>query len=273
MAMELFKKKKTEQDPAQGFRAKRRAILSADSGFVVKEAYKTLRTNIRFSLPQSGCHRICVTSGLPNEGKSITALNLAITLAEAGQKVVLVDGDLRRPVMARMLMENGDPGLSNLLAGMCTEEELIHKDRYPNLDVILSGAVPPNPSELLSSPRMQELIESLSAKYDYVIIHQDWADVPYVIIDSPPINVVTDACLISPLVDGVVFVVRQNKSERESVERAVGQLKMAGAKMLGLVLNGISLDEKRRNKSDRYYYRHYGYDTPPEAKTSRISNK
>ena len=84
---------------------------------------------------------------------------------------------------------------------------------------------------------------------------------------------VTDACLISPLVDGVVFVVRQNKSERESVERAVGQLKMAGAKMLGLVLNGISLDEKRRNKSDRYYYRHYGYDTPPEAKTSRISNK
>lgn len=258
--MELFKKK-TEQDPAQGFRAKRRAILSADSSFVVKEAYKTLRTNIRFSLPQSGCHRICVTSGLPNEGKSITALNLAITLAEAGQKVVLVDGDLRRPVMARMLMENGDPGLSNLLAGMCTEEELIHKDRYPNLDVILSGAVPPNPSELLSSPRMQELIESLSAKYDYVII------------DSPPVNVVTDACLISPLVDGVVFVVRQNKSERESVERAVGQLKMAGAKMLGLVLNGISLDEKRRNKSDRYYYRHYGYDTPPEAKTSRISNK
>ena len=261
MAMELFKKKKTEQDPAQGFRAKRRAILSADSSFVVKEAYKTLRTNIRFSLPQSGCHRICVTSGLPNEGKSITALNLAITLAEAGQKVVLVDGDLRRPVMARMLMENGDPGLSNLLAGMCTEEELIHKDRYPNLDVILSGVVPPNPSELLSSPRMQELIESLSAKYDYVII------------DSPPVNVVTDACLISPLMDGVVFVVRQNKSERESVERAVGQLKMAGAKMLGFVLNGISLDEKRRNKSDRYYYRHYGYDTPPEAKTSRISNK
>ena len=261
MAFFKNKKKNTEQDLAQSFRAKRRAILSSDSSFVVKEAYKTLRTNIRFSLPQSNCHRLCVTSGLPNEGKSITALNLAITLAETGQRVILIDGDLRRPVLARLLIENGEPGLSNILAGMCTEEEAIHKDRYPNLDVILSGAVPPNPSELLSSPRMQELIESLSARYDYVLV------------DSPPVNVVTDACVLSSVLDGVVFVVRQNKSERESVERAVGQLKMAGAKILGFVLNGIPVDNKSRKKSDRYYYKHYGYDIPPEERATRVINR
>lgn len=260
MAMAFFNKK-TEQDSTQGFRSKRRAILSADSSFAVKEAYKTLRTNIRFSLPQSGCHRICVTSGLPNEGKSITALNLAITLAEAGQRVILVDGDLRRPVLARLLLESGDPGLSNILAGMCTEEEAIHKDRYPNLDVILSGAIPPNPSELLSSPRMQALMDSLSARYDYIVV------------DTPPVNVVTDTCVLASMLDGVVFVVRQNKSERESVERAVDQLKMAGAKLLGFVLNGIPLDNKKHKKGNRYYYRHYGYDIAPEDKAFKSGGK
>ena len=108
--------KNIEQDSAQSFRAKRRAILSENSDFSVKEAYKTLRTNIRFSLPEGGCKKLCVTSGLPSEGKSITTLNTAISFAEAGMRVLLIDADLRRPTLARLLIESGDPGLSNVLA-------------------------------------------------------------------------------------------------------------------------------------------------------------
>ncbi len=258
-----FFKKKTEQDPAQGFRTKRRAILGADSQFPVKEAYKTLRTNIRFSLPEGGCHKLGVTSGLPNEGKSVTALNIAITFAEAGHRVLLIDADLRRPSMARLLIENGDPGLSNLLAGMCAEEEAIHKDRYPNLDVILSGAIPPNPSELLSSPRMAKLLETLSTRYDYILV------------DTPPVNVVTDASVLAPMLDGVLFVVRQNQSERESVSRAVNQLNMAGAKLLGFVFNGAKLASGKKYARARkgYMFDFYGYDSKSEDEIRAVKAK
>lgn len=259
-----FFKKKTEQDPAQGFRARRRAILGSESHFSVKEAYKTLRTNIRFSLPAGGCHKVGVTSGLPNEGKSITALNIAITFAEAGQRVLLIDADLRRPAMARLLIENGDPGLSNLLAGMCTEEEAIHKERFPNLDIIFSGAIPPNPSELLSSPRMVKLLETLSARYDYIII------------DTPPVNVVTDASVLAPILDGVLFVVRQKQSERDSVSRAVNQLSLAGAKLLGFVLNGAKLVGGRkyaRARKGYYMFDFYGYDAKSEGEANAVDSK
>lgn len=247
IAMKLFKKK-PKQDTVQDFRAKRKAILNESSDFSVREAYKTLRTNIRFSLPEGGCQKLCLTSGLPGEGKSITALNLAISFAETGQKVLLVDADLRRPTMARLLIENGDPGLSNVLAGMCSEEEAIHKSPYPNLDVLFSGVIPPNPSELLGSARMEKLIEKLSAQYDYILI------------DTPPVNMVSDACVVAKLFDGVLFVVRQNKSERETVSRGLNQLDIAGVKVLGMILNDAELS---RSKS------RYNYDPWPEYKQTR----
>ena len=199
-------------------------------------------------MSEGGCKKLCVTSGLPSEGKSITALNVAISFAEAGLRVLLIDADLRRPTLARLLIENGDPGLSNILAGMCSEEEAIHKEQYPNLDMIFSGVIPPNPSELLSSPRMEKLLESLSEKYDYIFI------------DTPPVNVVTDACVISALLDGVVFVVRQNRSERDGVSKAVNQLNIAGAKILGFVLNGVVANSGRKYSGyDRYGYYRYEY--------------
>ena len=256
--MSLFQKK-NEQDPNLSFRNKRRAILSDNSDFSVKEAYKTLRTNIRFSLPEGGCKKLCVTSGLPGEGKSITTLNIAISFAEAGQRVLLIDADLRRPTMARLLMEGGDPGLSNILAGMCREEEAIHKDRYPTLDVIFSGVIPPNPSELLSSPRMEKLLQSLSARYDYIFI------------DTPPVNVVTDACVLSALLDGVLFVVRQNQSERDTVSKGVNQLNIAGAKILGFVLNGSFAKSGGNKKYDRYGYYRYEYRNNEKKPASRAA--
>lgn len=240
----FFANKKLD-DKEASYMNQRRNVLSHNSSFQVREAYKTLRTNIRFSSPG---RKFCITSGLSGEGKSITALNVAISFAEAGQKVLLIDGDLRRPSMARLLVENGAPGLSNVLAGLCTEDEVIHKDQMPNLDVIFSGEIPPNPSELLSNENMLSLLERLEKRYDYIFI------------DTPPVNIVTDACIVGRLMDGVLFVVRQNRSDRESVKYGVGQLELAGVKLLGFIFNGA--DAKRGKvykRYNNYKYRGYSY--------------
>ena len=212
----------------------RRQILSESSSFVEKEAYKTLRTNIRFALRGEGCKKICITSGLPGEGKSITLLNLAISFAQTGQKVLLIDADLRRPAMARLLIEQVSPGLTNVLADIVPVEEALRKELYPNLDVLLSGDVPPNPSELLNSEKMQSLIEAMAKHYDYILV------------DTPPVNVVSDACVVANMLDGVLFVVRQGQSKKDSVKEAVANLQLTGAKVLGFVLNGVEMDSDRR---------------------------
>lgn len=234
--------RKTESNE-NNYMNQRRNILGNTSSFQVQEAYKALRTNIRFS---SSGKKFCITSGLAGEGKSITALNVAISFAEAGQKVLLIDADLRRPSMARLLVENGAPGLSNVLAGLCNEEKAIHKNQIPNLDVLFSGEIPPNPSELLSNENMPALLERLEKTYDYIFI------------DTPPVNIVTDACIVGSLMDGVLFVIRQNQSDRESVRRGVNQLEIAGVKLLGFIFNGA--DSKRGKGYRRYnYYKYRGY--------------
>lgn len=222
--------KKQEQG---SFMNTRRQILNKNSGFAVKEAYKTLRTNVRFSLRNKGCKRISITSGMAGEGKSITLLNLAISVAEDGQRVLLIDADLRRPALARLLVEKAAPGLSNVLAGLTSIEDAIRKDLYPNLDVLLSGDIPPNPSELLGSEKMQELIETMSKQYDYILV------------DTPPVNVVSDANIVASLLDGVLLLVRQDRARKDSVKRAVANLALTGIKPLGYVLNGVPLNESR----------------------------
>lgn len=222
-----------------GFMAQRRQILNKGSAFAAQEAYKTLRTNVRFALRGNGCKRICITSGAAGEGKSITFLNFAISVAESGQKVLLIDADMRRPVLARLLVEKATPGLSNVLAGLVTPEEAIHKDMYQNLDVIFSGDVPPNPSELLGGDRLQEMIEKLSSQYDYILI------------DTPPVNVVSDACLVANVLDGVLLLVRQDSSRKDEVKRAVTRLQLTGAKLLGFILNDATIDNRKN-------YSYYG---------------
>ncbi len=231
--------KKGINNQEQGvFMNSRRQILNKNSGFAAQEAYKTLRTNVRFFLRDERCKKFCITSGAPGEGKSITLLNLAISVAEAGNRVLLIDADMRRPAVARLLVEKATPGLSNVLAGLSSCDEAIRKDMYPNLDILFSGDVPPNPSELLSSDRMQQLIEEMSERYDYILV------------DTPPINVVTDASIVANLLDGVLLLVRNNRSKKEDVKRAVDSLRLTGAKVLGFILNGVTLDA---NKSYGYY--------------------
>lgn len=217
----------------------RNSVLNQNSSFALREAYKNLRTNIRFFLNNDGCKKFCITSSTMGEGKSVTILNLAISFADNGQKVLLIDADMRRPAIANLLMKKASPGLSNLLAGMTEKKQVIHKEVYPNLDVIFSGDVPPNPSELLGSTRMEELMESVSSDYDYVLV------------DVPPVNAVSDARVIANMLDGVLYLVRQKHTESDAVKHGIAQLKLAEARILGFILNGIDPEE------NKYCYKEY----------------
>ncbi len=235
----------------------RKYILSANSGFYLREAYKTLRTNVNFSLAdKEGCKTVIVTSAMQSEGKSLSALNLAISLAQTDVKAIIIDCDLRRPKINRLLNISAPCGLSNVLMDSHRLDEAIVKSEEHGIDVILSGDVPPNPSELLASARMAELLETLRERYDFIVI------------DSPPIDMVIDAVVLSPQSDGILFVVRAEQSERGAVLHAIDQLEYAKAKVLGFVFNGVNSESgggygKYRYKQKGYgrygYKRRYGY--------------
>ncbi len=219
-------------------------VLSDKTSFQVKEAYKALRTNIIFSLPQEGCKKISVTSSIASEGKSTNCLNLAITFAETGARVLVVDCDLRRPNISRLLEKQSSPGLSNALVGLSSLDEVINKTDYANLDVIFSGNIPPNPAELLGSDRMGNLIAELEKKYDYIFF------------DTAPVNIVTDSTILAKWMTGVIMVVLYNSTDKDTIEEALKQLEFAEAKVLGFVLNGVVYGS---NGAYKYNYKRYNY--------------
>lgn len=239
----------------------RRCILTSQSDFFIREAYKTLRTNVTFSLAGEGKSRVIVmTSSMQGEGKSTTAINLAISFAETEKKVLLIDCDMRRPKLGRLLDLTAPAGLSNVLLDPTLLNRAVVK-YYDSIDVILAGDIPPNPSELLSSARMVKLLEQMREQYDYIIL------------DAPPVNVVTDAVVLAPQSDGVLFVVRAEQAERGAVMHAVEQLKYAKVKILGFVLNGVELENTSYGYGKHRYSRYrkygddqgYGYGQPPAA--------
>lgn len=230
--------KKKIQEQSGSYMAQRRQILNKNTNFVIQEAYKSLRTNISFLIRGQKCKRFCITSASSGEGKSITLLNLAISIAQAGKKVLLIDADMRRPALARLLVEQASPGLSEVLADHVREEEAVRKEVYPNLDILFAGEIPPNPSEILGSERMQELIETNSMYYDYILV------------DTPPVGVVTDACIVANLLDGVLMLVWQGRSQKDLVRQAVNNLRLTNANILGYVLNGVV-------PKTRKYYENY----------------
>lgn len=206
-------------------------LLTKNVPFSVEEAYKSLRTNLIFSMPEETCKVIEITSANQHEGKSVTAVNLAIALAKNGYRVILIDCDLRLATIAKKLKIKQKPGLTNLLFGLNGSQEVIY--HHPSgIDVIPSGDLPPNPSETLSSSRMTTMLEFMKNHYDYVIL------------DAPPIGVVTDAAVLAPKVSGIILVVRQGHTRYEGIDDAVQKLKFANGNILGFVLTHAHVGKK-----------------------------
>ncbi len=219
---------------------KRALIINEKTPFQIREAYKTLRSNILFSLPDDNNNKIIITSALASEGKSTTCINTAISFAETDKKVLIIDCDLRRPNIANLLNIQNKPGLSNVLVRMNSVEEAIKCNVRKNLDILPAGDIPPNPSELLDSERMKKLLETLGEKYDYIFL------------DTSPVLVVTDTAVLTRYCSGVLLLARYNRTDRNAVAAAVEQLMLANAKILGGIFNGID------NEGESYKYSRYG---------------
>lgn len=241
----------------------RRNTVGDKLSFAASEAYKLLRTNLIFSMADEGkCKIIGVTSALRGEGKSTTAMNLAYTLAQTGKKTLLMEADMRIPVAASTLGIEESPGLSNVLAGLNNLNDALRNgclNKY--LCVMPAGDIPPNPSELLSSKRMEGMLETLAGAFDYIIM------------DLPPVNAVSDGLAVSKLLTGMVMVVRQNYCDQHSLGEAMRQMEFLKVKVLGFVMNDSESPEKRYKKygsSGRYGYYKYGNSYYKDRKRSRV---
>ena len=217
--------------------------------FTAIEQYKILRTNLDFTLPEDvKCPIIGVTSSMRGEGKSTTAVNLSYVLAEKGRPVLLIDGDLRIPSIAKKMRIDSSPGLTDLLMGHGAHMPDFRSALLDNWFILPSGDIPPNPSELLGSRRMEYILNSLRESFDYIII------------DLPPVNIVSDALSIASLITGMVVVVREDYTEKKELERCFRQLQLSNVNVLGCILNeskndGGSYKKYRKHK----YYKYYKY--------------
>ncbi len=229
----------------------KRTVVATDNKhvpFAVVEAYKAIRTNLTFLLSESEAKVIAITSPGAGDGKSTTAVNMAIAFSQLGDKVLLVDADMRRSSIHKKLKKENKIGLSNILAGFNKYTECISTVNE-SLDVITAGQIPPNPSELLGSARFKKFVEDVSKEYSYVII------------DTPPVDVVTDALVIAPNTAGLVLVVRDQYTPTDAIKHVVSSAEFAGINILGAVMNGANPKGGRHYgyRKYSYGYRKYGY--------------
>lgn len=219
-------------------KARELLITNENFPFAVREAYNTLRTNVLYALSPINGKIVAVTSPNAGEGKSTVSVNLAIALAETSARVLLIDCDLRKPTIHKKLGLNNSSGLSKFIVGFETMADALTREILPNLDVMTSGPIPPNPSELLGSANMQTFLNKVSDYYDYIIL------------DTPPINIVTDMAVMANFISGVLLVSYYAVTTVEDVRRAQEALKIVNAKILGLVVAGVI--RKKGNKGDYY---------------------
>ncbi|MCA1320232.1 CpsD/CapB family tyrosine-protein kinase [Bacillus tianshenii] len=205
----------------------------------ISEQYRTIRTNIQFSLVDQQLRSVMVTSSGPSEGKSTTASNMAVVFSQQGKKVLFVDADLRKPTAHYTFQQENFKGLTTVLTKQSELFETIKATRIANLDILTSGPIPPNPAELLSSRAMEELLVAAYKQYDMVVF------------DTPPVLAVTDAQVLANQCDGTLLVVASGSTDKDSAVKAKELLEAAKAKLLGVVLN-------RKKQKDSSYYYYYG---------------
>ena len=208
----------------------------------VEEAVRTLRTNIQFCNTDKAVKTICLTSCIPNEGKSSISINLAVSMARDGKKVLHIDADMRKPRTYKDVTSRYNVGLSNYLSGMVELEDAIRATNIDNLDVIVCGPKPPNPAELLGTERFSQMLAVLKEKYDYVII------------DTPPLGSMIDAAIVASQADGTIMLIEYNTVDYKKAVMVKEQLEKANARILGVVINKIP-----RREYKQYYYYDYDY--------------
>lgn len=236
-------RQRQERKGTEGLSA--RLVTLADPDGMASEAYRTLRTSLLFSLVDDPPKVITITSPGPREGKSTTCANLAVVLAQAGKNVLLMDCDLRRPVIHKIFELRNLRGFVDVLAGRVKTEDLWHEP-LENLKVITAGSVPPNPAELLGSGRFSKLMQQLREQFDYVLI------------DAPPVQLVSDPSIIAAQGDGVLLVIDAQNTRKMSVRRSVRGLEGVGAKVLGTIMNNVRASE------GTYYGYTYSYTSNRE---------
>jgi polysaccharide biosynthesis transport protein len=227
-------------------------LLDLDKRSPLAEAYRQLRTSVLLSSPKHAPKTLVVTSSVPAEGKSTTAINLAVTLAQTGARVLVIDADMRRPTIHSSFGIANEHGLSNILANDISEAEalnLVQQEKESGLYLLTAGAIPPNPAELVGSEQMRLLIDSLKSTFDHIVI------------DTPPLASFTDGVLLSAMCDGVIMVIHSNKCSRKVLLRSQQTLDDVGAKVLGVVLNHVDM----RSPDYHYGYRHYSAYKKHEA--------
>lgn len=274
MANILKKKNNSENttldERRQRLKKSQEAILNKKTPFIIQEAYRTARTNIIFSLADSSekCKVLCITSANAGEGKTTTALNLAITFAQTGSKVLLIDADLRKPRIHQYLGVVKSDGLTTVLSKQKEFEDVVYHNLRPGLDCMTSGSIPPNPAELLGSESMEKLLDKLKLQYDYILI------------DTPPVTVVTDAVALSGYVSGIMLIVREGFTNYESIDQALSLLNIAKAKLIGFFINDIdamsmNYGSYRSGYGKGYktkYDNGYGYSYSDRSTKKKIEN-
>lgn len=232
-----------------------RLVVHTDPKSPVSEAFRTLRTNIQFSSLDNPMKTIVVTSAGPGEGKTTSVINLGITMAQSGSKVLLIDGDLRKPVLHKIFKVSDQSGLTYILAGGLDYKEGVSPTYIEGLEILPSGVIPPNPSELLISNKMKQLLKEVSKDYDFVLI------------DTPPAAMVTDAAILSAMVDGTILVCASGQASIEETKRAKKLLENVNANIIGIILNKIPVNQ---NGYSQYYYYQYCHDKEPRKKKKRL---
>ena len=240
ISMKLGSKNKVKNSKSKNVQASV-ANLSDKNKFAIVESYKIARTNIMFSLAASEKKIFAVTSYSKGEGKSTASSNLAISFSKMEKKVLLIDADLRRPNIHNIFKISNDLGLSNVVSKMVTFEEAVKRNVINNLDVLSAGIIPPNPSELLCSNSFKRLMDKITEEYDYIII------------DTPPIGVVADTLMLKDYIAGFVVVVRERCTTHRDLGRLLESMRLADAKVIGLVEVGCDISAKRGKKSYSYY--------------------
>ena len=222
-------------------------LLTAASTFAVKEAYNSIRTNLLFTQQGEKCPIFVVTSPTANNGKTINSANLAINFAQMGKKTLVIDADMRNPSLHKLFSLSSRNGLSEILAGL-TDNITVTKTDIENLSVLTSGKIPPNPTELLSSPRMDKLLDFVKEHYDCVFI------------DTPPVNIVTDATVFSQKATGYVIIVKTDTTNIPELKTTVSTLQGINANILGFILNDANSEKKKYYSYYRKYSRNYSYN-------------